>query len=238
MLFANLLDGFLNSNLMGQGIVMAQLAGSVVLFAIIFGKLKALAGAKALAENKASEIMEGEDVLTYHLQRNHNTGSPVEEIYRACCDRLLVLIDPTKRASIARGDSGATTSTALSRYEIGLIQSVCDHTLDVEEIKIEKGMGLIATLVGLEPMLGLLGTVWGVLDAFADIGAAGSANLATMAPAISSALVTTVVGLIIAILGMACDTNLRGKIRDLESTLEGFADDLTRRMAFEFEGRN
>ena len=51
-------------------------------------------------------------------------------------------------------------------------------------------MPLIATVVALSPMLGLLGTVWGVLDAFADMGTAGSANLATIAPSISSALVT------------------------------------------------
>ena len=98
-------------------------------------------------------------------------------------------------------------------------------------------MGIIATVVALSPMLGLLGTVWGVLDAFADMGTAGSANLATIAPSISSALVTTVVGLIIAIPGVCAFNYMNGRIRNLTSDMEGFADELMGRVACEFQGR-
>jgi biopolymer transport protein ExbB/TolQ len=86
-------------------------------------------------------------------------------------------------------------------------------------------------------MLGLLGTVWGVLDAFAEMGAAGSANLATIAPSISAALVTTVVGLLIAIPGVIFFNQMTSKIRDITSDMEGFADELIGRIACEFQGR-
>ena len=98
-------------------------------------------------------------------------------------------------------------------------------------------MGGIATVVALAPMLGLLGTVWGVLDAVADMGEAGSATIATMAPAISAALVTTVVGLLVAIPGVMLHTHLNAKARGLMSDMEGFTDDLTGRIALEFQGR-
>ena len=128
-------------------------------------------------------------------------------------------------------------AAALSQHEMGLVKALCEHILDEEEIRIERGMGVIATVVALAPMLGLLGTVWGVLDAFADMGAAGSATIATMAPAISSALVTTVVGLLIAIPGVCIHARLSATIRGLISDMEGFADDLMGRIRYEFQGR-
>jgi biopolymer transport protein ExbB/TolQ len=99
-------------------------------------------------------------------------------------------------------------------------------------------MGIISTVVALSPMLGLLGTVWGVLDAFAEMGSAGSANLAAIAPSISSALVTTVVGLLIAIPGISAFNYMNGIIRDIASDMEGFSDQLINRIACEFQGRN
>ena len=98
-------------------------------------------------------------------------------------------------------------------------------------------MGVIATVVALSPMLGLLGTVWGVLDAFYEMGSSGSANLATIAPSISSALVTTVVGLLIAIPGVVAFNRMNATIRNLTSDMEGFADELIGRIACEFQGR-
>ena len=98
-------------------------------------------------------------------------------------------------------------------------------------------MGVIASVVSLSPMLGLLGTVWGVLDAFAEMGTAGSANLATIAPSISAALVTTVVGLLIAIPGVLAYTRMNATITQIRSEMEGFADELMGRIACEFQGR-
>jgi biopolymer transport protein ExbB/TolQ len=98
-------------------------------------------------------------------------------------------------------------------------------------------MGVIAAVVSLSPMLGLLGTVWGVLDAFAEMGSAGSANLATIAPSISSALVTTVVGLLIAIPGVIAFTKMNAMIRGIMNSMDGFAEELSTRIACEFQGR-
>ena len=97
-------------------------------------------------------------------------------------------------------------------------------------------MGLISTVVALSPMLGLLGTVWGVLDAFADMGSAASASLATLAPSISAALLTTVVGLLVAFPGLIMHSMLSSQVRSLTSQMEGFADELSGRIACEFQG--
>jgi biopolymer transport protein TolQ len=69
----------------------------------------------------------------------------------------------------------------------------------VEVNKLERRLGFLATTGSVTPFIGLFGTVWGIMTAFQDIGAQGSASLATVAPGISEALVLTAAGLAAAI---------------------------------------
>ena len=229
----SLVNGFMQSSLMGKGIVMVQLAGSVLMVAVILGKVKELAHIGRLTRRVSRDVMTGRDVLEYYLARHPSDHSPVENIYHETCERLFKLLSPDTRSTLSRGQGAQ--GAALTRNEVELVKSHCEHVLDEEELRIEHGMGFIATIVALAPMLGLLGTVWGVLDAFADMGAAGSATIATMAPAISSALVTTVVGLLIAIPGVCAFNRLNATVRGLTAEMEGFADDLVGRVALEFQ---
>ena len=238
MLIADsLINGFLGSNLMGQGIVLLQLAGSVFMFATIVGKWKELGFLKRTTRRFLRDFSTGRDVLEYYLQRRTSaTSSGIEGIYRETCERLLNLLAPDVRSLLVGRQSG-DAAAALTAREIELVRGTCEHVLDEEDIRVERGMGFIATIVALEPMLGLLGTVWGVLDAFAVMGTAGNASLAQIAPSISSALVTTVVGLLIAIPGILFHTYLSATVRGITSDMDGFGDELIGRIACEFQGR-
>lgn len=69
-----------------------------------------------------------------------------------------------------------------------------------EEItRLERNMGLLATTATVSPFIGLFGTVWGIIDAFQQLGTAGAASLRAVAPGISEALITTALGLAAAI---------------------------------------
>ena len=237
MLFANsLVNGFLGSNLMGQGIVVAQLVGSVIMVAAIIGKAKELGFVGMSTRRFLRDFSTCRDVLEYYLQRRPTAVGGLEGIYKETCERLLKLLTPDVRSLLVGRQPGASEA-ALTAREIELVRGTCEHVLDEEEIRIEHGMGVIATVVAVSPMLGLLGTVWGVLDAFAEMGSAGSANLATIAPSISAALVTTVVGLLIAIPGTITFTRMQASIRNIAADMEGFGDELMGRIACEFQGR-
>jgi len=236
LLADSLVNGFLGSNLMGKGIVIVQLLASVVMFAAIIGKTKELGFAKIATRRFLRDFATGRDVLEYYLNRRPTATTGLVGIYKDTCERLLKLLTPDVR-SLLVGRQAGDGSAALTAREIELVRGTCEHALDEEEIRIEHGMGVISSVVAIAPMLGLLGTVWGVLDAFAEMGTAGSANLATIAPSISAALVTTVVGLLIAIPGVIAHTRLNGICRDITSDMEGFADELMGRIACEFQGR-
>lgn len=234
---ASLLGGFMESNLMGKGIVLVQLASSIVAAAVIIGKNKELCSITRNSKRFLREFLAGSDVLDYYLLRKKGVMTSLELIYDRTCERMVKLLDPDMRRSVIGRQSDAVNA-ALSVREIELVRSTCEHTVQEEEIRVEHGMGLLATIVTSSPMLGLLGTVWGVLDAFADMGSKGTVLLSVIAPAISSALVTTVVGLLVAIPSAIFYNNLASKVRQLTTDMDGFADELMGRIACEFQGRN
>jgi len=233
---ASLLSGFMASNMMGKGIVLVQVASSIVAAAIIIGKNQELNSIIRSSKRFLREFLAGRDVLDYYLLRKKGSLTSLELIYERTCERMVKLLDPDMRRSVIGRQSGAENA-ALSGREIELVRSTCEHTVQEEEIRVEHGMGLLATIVTASPMMGLLGTVWGVLDAFADMGTKGTVLLSVIAPSISSALVTTVVGLLVAIPSVIFYNNLAMKVRQLTTDMDGFADELMGRIACEFQGR-
>jgi len=86
-------------------------------------------------------------------------------------------------------------------------------------------MGMLATAVSAAPFLGLLGTVWGVMDAFSGMAESGSVALSAVAPGISGALLTTIVGLFVALPSMVGYNLLSGRIRRISVQMDNFAQE-------------
>ena len=93
----------------------------------------------------------------------------------------------------------------------------------VEVTRLERRVSFLATTASVSPFVGLFGTVWGIMNAFADIGRMGSANLAVVAPGISEALITTAAGLAAAIPAAVFYNFYSSRIRVLSAMLDDFA---------------
>lgn len=87
-------------------------------------------------------------------------------------------------------------------------------------------VGFLANTGSTAPFVGLLGTVWGIMDAFRGIGSAGSASLAVVAPAIAEALIATAAGLIAAIPAVMAYNYFLQRIGILSADIEDFAETL------------
>ncbi len=81
----------------------------------------------------------------------------------------------------------------------------------------------LGTIASAAPFIGLFGTVYGIMDAFVRIGAAKSASLPVVAPAIGEALVTTAIGLATAIPAVAFYNEIDRRIGELVAELEASA---------------
>ena len=102
-----------------------------------------------------------------------------------------------------------------------------EGSINTELSELNIGTPLLATVVTISPFIGLLGTVWGVLQSFLSIGMAGSADLAVVAPGIAEALITTVAGLLVAIPAVFCNNSLAAKLHIIEDDLNRLGTELT-----------
>jgi biopolymer transport protein ExbB len=71
--------------------------------------------------------------------------------------------------------------------------------LTQEKMLLEKNLGVLGTLAAVAPLIGLLGTVWGIMRAFSDMATTGSAAPSVVAAGVAEALVTTAAGLVVAV---------------------------------------
>ncbi|MFT5232374.1 MAG: biopolymer transport protein ExbB [Candidatus Krumholzibacteriia bacterium] len=78
-------------------------------------------------------------------------------------------------------------------------EEVMQVALSQQKLLLERNTGMLGTMAAIAPLIGLLGTVWGIMRAFHAMGAAGSGSPAVVAAGVSEALITTAVGLIIAV---------------------------------------
>ena len=107
-----------------------------------------------------------------------------------------------------------------ARFE--LAQRAMDRAATDEVAALEKHVGFLATTGSVAPFIGLMGTVWGVMVAFVNIGAQGSASLVVVAPGIAEALIATIAGLAAAIPAVIGYNHCLGRLRDFGNTAGSF----------------
>ncbi len=100
---------------------------------------------------------------------------------------------------------------------------VAQQRILLERQRLNNFVGFLATVGNTAPFIGLFGTVWGIINAFQQIGLQGSASLAVVAPGISEALVTTALGLFVAIPAVMGYNYFVGRITKIEERAEGSA---------------
>jgi biopolymer transport protein ExbB/TolQ len=151
-------------------------------------------------------------------------GCPLFTVYEDGCTEL--------DARLKNPDG--TRKTEISIKSMEHIKRSVEGTVAREALKLESGLILLAIAVSGGPFLGLLGTVWGVMDTFGGIAIKQRADLAAMAPGVSAALVTTVAGLLVAIPSMFGYNWLVHTLRVLTVELDNFAQSMASRMETEF----
>jgi biopolymer transport protein ExbB len=97
--------------------------------------------------------------------------------------------------------------------------------------RLDSRLSLIAVLAAIAPLLGLLGTVLGMIETFDVIAMFGTGNARAMAGGISVALITTQTGLLVAIPGLLMSNRLGRISSNLKTSLDETVAGLTRRIA-------
>ena len=197
---------------------------SMFAWSVMVSKGLQMRRARRLNELFMTEFRVQKAVLDIHDRRVQVEGCPLFTVYQEGCIET--------EARLKQPDGTRKKHVSLKSMEH--IKRTMEGTVAREALVLESGIILLALAVSGAPFLGLLGTVWGVMDTFAGVAQAGRADLAAMAPGVAAALVTTVAGLLVAIPSMFGYNWLVHNLRVLTVELDNFAQELASKLEAEF----
>lgn len=144
-------------------------------------------------------------------------GSSLYRVYRTGCEELKIWLRKN-------GEQGREVD-GLSDKAMNGFKAAIEKEYMYESRRLASGLIIMNMSVAGGPFLGLLGTVWGVMNTFASLAESGEANLSAIAPGVASALACTLAGLLVAIPALFANSYITGRIKDMNADLNVFIDD-------------
>jgi biopolymer transport protein TolQ len=226
---ANLYDAYVTSSFFsGKLIVLILIAASVMAWSVMLTKFKDLQQAAAASRRFTERFRRAAHPLELFSGVRESAPCPLAAVYESACAAVCTEVGvaegpaPTLFPAAPRAGSGIL----LTSLQIEAVRHAAERSVADEILRLENRMGFLMTAVSASPLLGLLGTVWGVLDAFGAMATKGMANLSVVAPGISAALLTTVIGLLVALPSSIGYNLLAGRIREMAVQMDNFAQEL------------
>jgi biopolymer transport protein TolQ len=216
-----MLDYILGSSPIVSAVLLLLILASVSSWAIMIMKFRELRAAERDTEDFVEAYLESSLENAYEVARKH-PSSPLATVFRAGYTELA-------RLEKIQGVSGRVT-----RDQVEGVISRLGWIRGEEVHRLERGLSFLATIASSGPFVGLFGTVIGIMNSFQQIGAAGSASLAVVAPGIAEALVATAFGLAAAIPAAVGYNYTSARLNRLAARLETFGlefSDVLRRTA-------
>ena len=190
---------------------------SLFSWSVIITKIFQLARVTRMTKRFFAAYHETHHPLDVHRSGNSFDGAPAYELYAAGIKEVEYQL--TKHPLVVQGSPRITQSGFDS------VRVVLEEAAMHESLALEKGMIVLSTAVAGGPFIGLLGTVWGVMETFSGIAKASAATLTAMAPGVAGALIATVIGLMVAIPAMFAYNFMVTTIRAITQELDGFSNE-------------
>jgi biopolymer transport protein TolQ len=206
------------SGLAGQIIVVALLLVSVYSWAIIFHKYGAIRRARIGSDQFLDEFRDDPDgMIAHYADRQRFTPSPFASVLEAGLAELALIMGGRTRPGGAR---------LLTPVQVDGLERSLERAIAEQVVELRKHLIVLATTAGAAPFVGLFGTVWGIMQAFAAMSVTGSASISSVAPGMSAALTTTVAGLAVAIPALVGYNYLMNRVRIMTIQMENFSSEI------------
>ena len=220
----NIVTVFLRCDPVGQVITVMLLIFSVFAWSVMLQKNSELNKLRKLNHTYDRRLRDERKILDLPESLRNLRNIPYGDL-------LYDAIEAYWRAESIGKEKGEDTLRArLEHAENALARALAHQCLRYEE-----NMIWLATMVTVAPFMGLLGTVWGVMEAFSAVSLQATASIQTLAPGVSAALLTTIAGLVVAIPSVVGYNVLLNKSKTLTTEIENFASSLADRIELEMD---
>lgn len=213
---------------------------SIFSWSVIITKSRQLLRARKMANKFFKNYRDTRDPLEIARRGEEFDGAPAYELYYVGAQELeyqlknnpVQVVQIKSRSGAGPSSTGAETdmlarqiTTKISQGSFDSVRVSLERAASSQALILEKGMIILSTAVAGGPFIGLLGTVWGVMETFSGIAKASSASLTAMAPGVAGALIATVTGLFVAIPAMFAYNYMVTTIRAITQELDAFSSE-------------
>jgi biopolymer transport protein TolQ len=210
-----IIDTFLRADIVVQSVMVLLLLASLWSWTIIFNKSIALAALKRKAKKFEKVFWSGQSLDELYQQFASSNDHPMSAIFVSALREW------------RRGFEGAPLRESQLSGIKERIEKAMNVTILRETDGLERHLGQLATIGSVTPFVGLLGTVWGIMNSFTAIGIRHDTSLAAVAPGISEALFATAAGLFAAIPAVIFYNRFVAEIGRYTNQLDAFADEFS-----------
>lgn len=240
-MFAGALDfAFKQATTEGKITIGVLVILSIFSWTVIITKSRQLMRARKAGKGFFTAYRETRDPMDLAQRGVEFDGAPAYELYYAGAEELEYQLknNPVQVTAVKKVSHGAPTATGaqtdilarqtttkITPSSFDSVRVALERAASTQALSLEKGMIVLSTAVAGGPFIGLLGTVWGVMETFSGIAKAASASLTAMAPGVAGALIATVTGLFVAIPAMFAYNYMVTTIRAITQELDAFASE-------------
>jgi biopolymer transport protein TolQ len=216
------LDLILQATAVTQGVLVVLAVLSLISWAVIGGVWIQL----SVANSRATKF-----VLEFDRTRRLDEANALARKSKTALARLFLnashFVVETRGASLriketVTADTGTIPNATLTGSQLEALHLLLDAESDAERERLGRFIPWLATIGSVSPLLGLLGTVLGVIQAFIGIAKSGSGNLSAVAPGVAEALIATAASLAVAIPATFGYNILAHRLNRYGSTMDRF----------------
>ena len=194
-----------------KGVMFLLIFVSIWCWTIIINKSNAIRKENFFSMQFEDVFWSGVDLNDLHNEYSENANNAKARVF-------LTGMKEFKRINLKHALSSNKLNELIQRIDNSMHISI---SREIE--KLEKGMSFLASIGSVAPFIGLLGTVWGIVNAFQSIAMSNNTSLAVVAPGIAEALFATALGLLAAIPAVAAYNKFSNDLDKLSNSLEYFA---------------
>jgi biopolymer transport protein TolQ len=219
---SNILEVFERCDTIDKVIVTGLGVASLIAWTVMFGKYFELKRLRLLNYSFESHLQEQRTLLDLPESWRNRRSIPYADVFADAVESYW------RAASITREQGSIATRPQIEHAENAIQRALARQTL-----RYESSMIFLASIVSGAPFIGLLGTVWGVMEAFSSVAGQQSAGITQLAPGVSGAMLATIAGLIVAIPSVFGYNLLLGHTKSMIMELENFSSSLADRLELE-----
>ena len=218
---SEILHLFLDAGLVVKMVLIILLLLSVISWSIIIFKFRSLGKAEGQTK-KFYEVLEPKkDLALIYSDSRKYTASPIVRIFRAGYNEFSQM----RKFFANKADTDEQHQALYGGDHRSMIERALRRATTAQITRLERYLTFLATTGNSAPFIGLFGTVWGIMEAFQEIGKTGATSLAIVAPGISEALIATAAGLFAAIPAVIAYNYFLSRIKRLVSEMDNFSND-------------